>query len=187
MSEIIEAETPLLEANARSANPSASRRAFTFRPTRVAMSSSMVDISFVIEYMITRRACSGICRCRDRKPIATALMMTELMMTETAKWRTDGVSVVRAQSLERAMREPCRRGRATAFDFAGTGGRETWIGTVALRPNARTGAHHHGRHEVASMSSEVVARSAGASGSNLQRKSVLVILSISRPMYRMRS
>jgi uncharacterized RmlC-like cupin family protein len=70
-------------------------------------------------------------------------------MTETAKWRTDGVSVVRAQSLERAMREPCRRGRATAFDFAGTGGRETWIGTVALRPNARTGAHHHGRHEVA--------------------------------------
>jgi uncharacterized RmlC-like cupin family protein len=39
--------------------------------------------------------------------------------------------------------------RATAFDFAGAGGRETWIGTVTLQPNARTGAHHHGRHEVA--------------------------------------
>jgi uncharacterized RmlC-like cupin family protein len=40
-------------------------------------------------------------------------------------------------------------GRATAFNFAGSGGRETWIGTFALKPNANTGAHHHGRHEVA--------------------------------------
>jgi uncharacterized RmlC-like cupin family protein len=30
-----------------------------------------------------------------------------------------------------------------------TGGRETWIGTVTMQPNAKTGAHHHGRHEVA--------------------------------------
>ncbi len=40
-------------------------------------------------------------------------------------------------------------GRATAFAFAGSGGRETWIGTVTLPPQAKTGAHHHGRHEVA--------------------------------------
>jgi len=40
-------------------------------------------------------------------------------------------------------------GRATAFDFAGTGGRETWIGAVTLQPGSKTGAHHHGRHEVA--------------------------------------
>lgn len=67
-------------------------------------------------------------------------------MTETMKWRTDGVTVVRAESLNRAMRGT---GRATAFDFAGTGGQETWIGAVTLQPNAKTGAHHHGRHEVA--------------------------------------
>ena len=57
-------------------------------------------------------------------------------------WRADGVRVVRATSLGRV-------GRATAFDFAGTGGRQTWIGTVTLPPSAKTGAHHHGRHEVA--------------------------------------
>jgi uncharacterized RmlC-like cupin family protein len=73
------------------------------------------------------------------------LTMTETM-TETTKWRTDGVTVVRAGSLQTAM---LGKGRATAFDFAGSGGRETWIGTVSVQPNATTGAHHHGRHEVA--------------------------------------
>ena len=43
-------------------------------------------------------------------------------MTETARWRADGVTVVRAESLQASMREPSRKGRATAFDFAGTGG-----------------------------------------------------------------
>src|SRR5712691_3223663 len=69
-------------------------------------------------------------------------------MAETGKWR-DGVTVVRAESLDRAMRGPTGTGRATAFDLTGTGGRETWVGTVTLQPNAKTGAHHHGRHEVA--------------------------------------
>jgi uncharacterized RmlC-like cupin family protein len=63
-------------------------------------------------------------------------------MTEPMKWRTDGVTVVRAAAM-------LGKGRATAFDFAGSGGRETWIGTVTMQPNAKTGAHHHGRHEVA--------------------------------------
>lgn len=58
------------------------------------------------------------------------------------KWRTDGVTVVRAAAM-------LGKGRATAFDFTGTGGRETWIGTVTMQPSAKTGAHHHGRHEVA--------------------------------------
>jgi uncharacterized RmlC-like cupin family protein len=47
------------------------------------------------------------------------------------------------------MHEPAGAGRATAFDFSGTGGRQTWIGAVTLHPQAKTGAHHHGRHEVA--------------------------------------
>jgi uncharacterized RmlC-like cupin family protein len=69
-------------------------------------------------------------------------------MTETIEWRTSGVKVVRADTLNRGMFGP-GIGRATAFDFAGTGGQETWIGTVSLQPHAKTGAHHHGRHEVA--------------------------------------
>jgi uncharacterized RmlC-like cupin family protein len=61
-------------------------------------------------------------------------------------WR-DGVRVVRAGSLAEAAKSGA--GRATAFDFVGSGGRETWIGTVTLPPEAKTGLHHHGRHEVA--------------------------------------
>ena len=68
-------------------------------------------------------------------------------MAEPTKWR-DGVRVVRAESLDMVMRGSSGTGRATAFDFAGTGGQQTWIGTVTLNPNAKTGAHHHGRHEV---------------------------------------
>jgi uncharacterized RmlC-like cupin family protein len=70
-------------------------------------------------------------------------------MTEMTRWRTKGVAVVRAASLDQAMRGPSGNGRATAFDFSGAGGRRTWIGTVTLPPQAETGAHHHGRHEVA--------------------------------------
>src|SRR5215467_1392369 len=69
------------------------------------------------------------------------------LMTESMKWR-DGVTVVRRESLEAQVQAPSGTGRATAFDFAGTGGERTWIGRVSLEPNAKTGAHHHGRHEV---------------------------------------
>ena len=69
-------------------------------------------------------------------------------MMETARW-TDAVRIVRGNSLNMTMRDPSTSGRATAFDFSGVGGRETWIGTVTLGPNKKTGAHHHGRHEVA--------------------------------------
>src|SRR5450755_1197072 len=69
-------------------------------------------------------------------------------MAETKRWR-DGVTVVRAEALNATMRGPAGTGRATAFDFSGIGGQQTWIGTVTLQPNATTGAHHHGRHEVA--------------------------------------
>jgi Predicted mannose-6-phosphate isomerase len=69
-------------------------------------------------------------------------------MVEATKWR-DGVTVVRADALNAVMFGPSGTGRATAFDFSGLGGRQTWIGTVTLRPTTKTGAHHHGRHEVA--------------------------------------
>ena len=68
-------------------------------------------------------------------------------MTDAAKWRT-GVTVVRAATQEAMRLGPGGTGRATVVDYAGTGGRQTWIGTVTLQPRARTGTHHHGRHEV---------------------------------------
>jgi uncharacterized RmlC-like cupin family protein len=66
-------------------------------------------------------------------------------MDENSQWRA-GVRVVRGGALAEARRDS---GRATAFDFSGAGGKKTWIGTVILAAAAKTGAHHHGRHEVA--------------------------------------
>ena len=63
-------------------------------------------------------------------------------------WR-DGVRVMRAAALAEARRAPAAGGRATVFDFAGSSGQQTWIGTVTLPAGANTGPHHHGRHEVA--------------------------------------
>ena len=66
-------------------------------------------------------------------------------MSNRTNWR-DGVRVVRGEAQREARRGT---GRATAFDFAGIGGKATWIGTVTMPPKAVTGAHHHGRHEAA--------------------------------------
>jgi uncharacterized RmlC-like cupin family protein len=66
---------------------------------------------------------------------------------EPSEWRDRGVIVVRADVRARAML--AGSGRATAFDFAGTGGSRTWIGAVTIPPGGKSGGHHHGRHEVA--------------------------------------
>ena len=63
-----------------------------------------------------------------------------------ADWES-AVKVVRGTSLEQAMAHS--GGRATAFDFTGAGGDKTWIGAVTMQPGGITGAHTHGRHEVA--------------------------------------
>ena len=70
-------------------------------------------------------------------------------MTAPTGPQADGVRIVRAESLRTALRQSPEMGRATVFDFVGTGGQKTWIGAVTLGPSAKTGAHHHGRHEVA--------------------------------------
>ncbi len=68
-----------------------------------------------------------------------------------AKWRTDGVKVVRAATLDMAMRGPGGTGRATVFDFLGNADSQgkTWVGTVTNPPSHNTGPHNHGRHEAA--------------------------------------
>lgn len=66
-------------------------------------------------------------------------------MTGPIDWR-DAVRVARAAEVNAAVAGPAG-GRATAFEFAGTGGARTWIGRVAMAPGARTGAHRHGHHE----------------------------------------
>jgi uncharacterized RmlC-like cupin family protein len=62
------------------------------------------------------------------------------------KWKS-AVKVVRGDSLEQVIARS--GGRATAVEFAGLGGTKTWIGVVKMPAGGVTGAHHHGRHEVA--------------------------------------
>ena len=67
-------------------------------------------------------------------------------MTEQRNWRSNGVRVVRDTSLRGGL---LAKGRATAINFVGSGGRQPWIGVVSLPPRFQGSAHHHGRHEVA--------------------------------------
>lgn len=70
-------------------------------------------------------------------------------MHDSDRWRTEGVRVVRASDLTAAQTAPGAGGRATVFAFGDAGGQGTWIGSVVLRPGLKTGAHHHGHHEIA--------------------------------------
>jgi uncharacterized RmlC-like cupin family protein len=66
----------------------------------------------------------------------------------TMNWRS-AVTVVRGTRLARATPGPSGLSRATALEFMGADGQRTWVGAVSLEPGARTGPHHHARHEVA--------------------------------------
>ena len=68
-------------------------------------------------------------------------------MKEANGWR-DAVRVMRGASLDAAAQVPSAKGRATAFEFAGARGEQTWIGKASLKPSGTIAAHHHGRHEV---------------------------------------
>lgn len=61
-------------------------------------------------------------------------------------WR-HGVTVLRGAAVAQTM-AGVGNGRATAFDFSGTGGQRTWVGMATVPPGSKTGTHHHGRHEV---------------------------------------
>ena len=100
------------------------------------------------------------------------------------KWKS-AVKVVRGKSLEPVIARSA--GRATAIDFAGIGGTKTWIGAVKMPPGAVTGAHHHGRHEVAIYITGGHLEIRWATGSTIPPRSVPGISSISSPSCRTRN
>ena len=56
--------------------------------------------------------------------------------------------------------------RAAAIDAARVGAAKLWAGTMAVRPDAKTGAHHHGSLETVLYGTSGQVRSDGASGLN---------------------
>jgi len=65
----------------------------------------------------------------------------------SAKWKHDGVRVIPAHALDPNTAQTPGMDRKAAINFARAGAQKLWAGTVAIEPNAKTGAHHHGALE----------------------------------------
>ena len=70
-------------------------------------------------------------------------------MTETPSmdWRTHGVRIVRRDQTDPNTPQTPGMARSAAINHASAGANKLWAGTVAVQPNAKTGAHHHGELE----------------------------------------
>jgi uncharacterized RmlC-like cupin family protein len=62
-------------------------------------------------------------------------------------WKTEGIKVVRAGTLDTNTPQTPGMSRAAAITHAKTGASKLWAGTVVVDPDARTAAHHHGELE----------------------------------------
>jgi uncharacterized RmlC-like cupin family protein len=65
----------------------------------------------------------------------------------TSAWKHDGVKVIPGNSLDGNTAQTPGMDRKAAINFARVGAQKIWAGTVAIQPNAKTGAHHHGALE----------------------------------------
>ena len=62
-------------------------------------------------------------------------------------WKHHGVRIVHANELDTNTPQTMGMTRAAAITYARTGAQKIWAGTVNIKPNAKTGAHHHGELE----------------------------------------
>lgn len=69
------------------------------------------------------------------------------MSDHTHDWRTQGVRVIPAGSLDANTAQTPGMNRAAAINAARVGAQKIWAGTVHIHPDAKTGAHHHGELE----------------------------------------
>ena len=63
------------------------------------------------------------------------------------RWKHDGVRVIPGNSLDGNAAQTAGMDRKAAINFARVGAQKIWAGTVTIRPDAKTGAHHHGHLE----------------------------------------
>ncbi|HWE78720.1 MAG TPA: mannose-6-phosphate isomerase, partial [Pseudolabrys sp.] len=63
------------------------------------------------------------------------------------KWKHDGVRVIPGNTLDANTAQTPGMDRKAAINAARVGAQKLWAGTVAIHPNAKTGAHHHGALE----------------------------------------
>src|SRR5438445_4646927 len=66
------------------------------------------------------------------------------MNADSSDWRLHGVRIVHGNELDSNTPQTEGMTRAAAITHARTGASKIWAGTVTIKPNAKTGAHHHG-------------------------------------------
>lgn len=69
------------------------------------------------------------------------------MTDPTPDWREHGVRIVHANELDLNTPQTAGMTRAAAITQARTGATKIWAGTVTIKPDAKTGPHHHGALE----------------------------------------
>ena len=62
-------------------------------------------------------------------------------------WRTHGVRVIKGDRLDANTAQTPGMFRQAAINHARVGAQKLWAGTVSIRPDAKTGVHHHGELE----------------------------------------
>jgi uncharacterized RmlC-like cupin family protein len=62
-------------------------------------------------------------------------------------WRLHGVRVVKADEFDHNTPQTPGMARAAAICRTTVGAQKIWAGTVTIKPDAKTGAHHHGELE----------------------------------------
>ena len=63
------------------------------------------------------------------------------------RWKHDGVRVIPGDQLDPNVPSTAGMDRKAAINFARVGAQKLWAGTVTIKPDAKTGAHHHGHLE----------------------------------------
>ena len=63
------------------------------------------------------------------------------------RWKHDGVRVIPGDQLDPNVPSTPGMDRKAAINFARAGAKKLWAGTVTIKPDAKTGAHHHGHLE----------------------------------------
>ena len=63
------------------------------------------------------------------------------------KWKHDGVQIIPGHSLDPNTPQTPGMERKAAINYARVGAQKIWAGTVRIKADAKTGAHHHGELE----------------------------------------
>jgi uncharacterized RmlC-like cupin family protein len=66
---------------------------------------------------------------------------------DAQRWKHDGVRVIPGDQLDPNVPSTAGMDRKAAINFARVGAQKLWAGTVTIKPDAKTGAHHHGHLE----------------------------------------